>query len=230
MLAEVWDGRFVSEATLSTAVKSARRALGDSGEAQTWIETVRGRGFRFRGAVSVEVPARPATAAGARRRGARRRRAQRALDRGAAVRAARRRRAPSRGSRTRLPHEVIIALARLHWLFVIARGSVVPLPRAGGRHRDGRTDVRGALLPDRDARDASPGGWRSGSSSRRPRPAAWSGASGSRGRSTTCTRCAPTSSAASPRRSRCRSSCTRRSARTTARRKTSTPGRPSTSA
>ena len=81
MLAEVWDGRFVSEATLSTAVKSARRALGDSGEAQTWIETVRGRGFRFKGAVSVEVPARPAAppeaaeepAPDARRRAARRR-------------------------------------------------------------------------------------------------------------------------------------------------------------
>ena len=76
MLAEVWDGRFVSEATLSTAVKSARRALGDSGEAQTWIETVRGRGFRFKGAVSVEVPAQPVRA-GHRARSPRRRRAAR---------------------------------------------------------------------------------------------------------------------------------------------------------
>ena len=101
MLAEVWDGRFVSEATLSTAVKSARRALGDSGEAQTWIETVRGRGFRFKGAVSVEVPARPAAAAGApaeeprRRRRAARPRSRCCRSCGSATPA------PSRGSRTR---------------------------------------------------------------------------------------------------------------------------------
>ena len=122
MLAEVWDGRFVSEATLSTAVKSARRALGDSGEAQTWIETVRGRGFRFKGAVSVEVPARPASAAAP----------------GGEEPEAPARSAPSiavlpfvrigdagafPGLEDGLPYEVIIALARLHWLFVIARGS-----------------------------------------------------------------------------------------------------------
>jgi len=122
MLAEVWDGRFVSEATLSTAVKSARRALGDSGEAQVWIETVRGRGFRFKGAVSVEVPARPASAAepGTEEPEAPARSApsiavlpfERLGDAGAFP-----------GLEDALPHEVIIALARLRWLFVIARGS-----------------------------------------------------------------------------------------------------------
>ena len=58
IVAAVWDGRFVSDATISGAIKSARRALGDSGAAQTMIETVRGRGFRFCG--MVEGP--PATA------------------------------------------------------------------------------------------------------------------------------------------------------------------------
>ncbi len=43
----VWQGRIVSEATISSCIKAARRALGDSGEQQTYIRTVRGRGFEF---------------------------------------------------------------------------------------------------------------------------------------------------------------------------------------
>jgi TolB-like protein/tetratricopeptide (TPR) repeat protein len=43
----VWNGRIVSDATVSGCVKSARKALGDSGDSQSLIETVRGRGFRF---------------------------------------------------------------------------------------------------------------------------------------------------------------------------------------
>ena len=125
MIAEVWDGRIVSEATLSTAVKSARRALGDSGDGAGLIETVRGRGFRFR-ARSRSRCRRAPVAAGRRRAPA--------TPRGAA-RAARRRsrccrssrlgdaRRPTPGSRRRCPHEVILALSRLRWLFVIARGS-----------------------------------------------------------------------------------------------------------
>lgn len=52
IVAEVWDGRFVSDATVSSAVKSARRALGDNGEQQSYIRTVRGRGFQFVAEVS----------------------------------------------------------------------------------------------------------------------------------------------------------------------------------
>jgi len=43
----VWDGRIVSESTISTAVKSARRALGDTGKDQRFIRTIRGRGIQF---------------------------------------------------------------------------------------------------------------------------------------------------------------------------------------
>lgn len=43
----VWDGREVSDATLSNHVKSARRILGDDGERQRTILTVRGRGYQF---------------------------------------------------------------------------------------------------------------------------------------------------------------------------------------
>jgi len=44
---EIWQGRFVSESALSTAIKDARKALGDDGKKQQFIRTIRGRGFRF---------------------------------------------------------------------------------------------------------------------------------------------------------------------------------------
>lgn len=43
----IWEGRPVSDATLSNHVKNARRALGDNGELQETIQTIRGRGYRF---------------------------------------------------------------------------------------------------------------------------------------------------------------------------------------
>jgi DNA-binding winged helix-turn-helix (wHTH) protein/TolB-like protein len=52
---EVWDGREVSDATLSNHVKSARKVLGDSGELQSTIQTVRGRGYQFIAPVT-EIP------------------------------------------------------------------------------------------------------------------------------------------------------------------------------
>jgi DNA-binding winged helix-turn-helix (wHTH) protein len=53
LLDEVWGTRFVTESTLTSRVKSARRAIGDDGSKQALIRTVRGRGFRF--AVPVET-------------------------------------------------------------------------------------------------------------------------------------------------------------------------------
>ena len=53
ILAELWKGRVVTDATLSTCVKSARQALGDTGRAQALIRTVSGRGFRFVGEVDI---------------------------------------------------------------------------------------------------------------------------------------------------------------------------------
>lgn len=44
---EVWEGREVSDATLSNHVKSARKVLGDNGELQQTILTIRGRGYQF---------------------------------------------------------------------------------------------------------------------------------------------------------------------------------------
>ncbi len=48
----VWAGRVVSDATVASCIKQARRALGDSGDNQAHIKTVRGRGFRFTANVS----------------------------------------------------------------------------------------------------------------------------------------------------------------------------------
>ena len=47
LLASVWDGRFISEAAMSSAVRSVRRALGDDGKCQRFVRTMHGRGFRF---------------------------------------------------------------------------------------------------------------------------------------------------------------------------------------
>ena len=52
---QLWQGRFVSDASLSTAVKLARQAIGDSGKNQNLIRTVPRRGFRFVGEVAVRV-------------------------------------------------------------------------------------------------------------------------------------------------------------------------------
>lgn len=51
LLDGVWGHRFVSEANLTTRVKEVRRAVGDDGARQDIIRTVRGRGYRFVGAV-----------------------------------------------------------------------------------------------------------------------------------------------------------------------------------
>ena len=53
----VWQGRFISEAALSSRVFSARRAIGDNGDDQLFIRTHQKRGFRFVG--RVDNPVRP---------------------------------------------------------------------------------------------------------------------------------------------------------------------------
>lgn len=52
LVESVWAGRIVSDTTISSCVKNARKALGDSGDTQLFIKTVRGRGFRFVKAVA----------------------------------------------------------------------------------------------------------------------------------------------------------------------------------
>lgn len=116
IVAAVWKGRAVSDASISSRIRSARRATGDDGTRQAVIRTVHGRGFRFVAEATEERPAQ-------------------AIDETADDIA------PGRPSiavlplqplglspelvflSDAIPHEIIQALSRLRWLAVIARGS-----------------------------------------------------------------------------------------------------------
>lgn len=118
IIEKIWDGRFVTDSSISTAIKQIRRAVGDDGSTQGVIKTVHGRGFRFVAPVRRTVDAGPtvsdavipATGDGAPSiavlpfsvlgEGAV----------GAAIGDA-------------IPAELISALSRLRWLFVTSRGS-----------------------------------------------------------------------------------------------------------
>lgn len=47
LMDQLWKGRNVSDTTISTAIKSARKALGDTGRDQKYIRTVRGCGIQW---------------------------------------------------------------------------------------------------------------------------------------------------------------------------------------
>ena len=123
LLASVWGGRIVSDATLDSRIAAARRAVGDTGAAQNLICTFARKGVRFVGEVQEEgTPAAfaPEMAAGPGR-------PELAL--------------PEKPSIAVLPfanlsgdpeqdyfvdgmvEEIITALSRIRWLFVIARNS-----------------------------------------------------------------------------------------------------------
>jgi DNA-binding winged helix-turn-helix (wHTH) protein len=51
LLDVIWEGRNVSESTLTSRINSARRAIGDTGAGQTLIKTIARKGFRFIGEV-----------------------------------------------------------------------------------------------------------------------------------------------------------------------------------
>ena len=76
LITAVWQGRIVSESTLTSRIAAARKAIGDSGETQALIRTVARKGFRFVGTLdpksnasataipspALAVPDRPAIA------------------------------------------------------------------------------------------------------------------------------------------------------------------------
>ena len=47
LLDNIWGDRFVSESALTSRIKAVRQVLGDDGTSQRFIETTRGRGYRF---------------------------------------------------------------------------------------------------------------------------------------------------------------------------------------
>src|SRR6202789_486677 len=115
---KVWDGRIVSDAAVSSRVKSARKVLGDDGITQRFIKTIHRQGFRFIADAKVV-------------------RTENAVPGGGigAVRSAEEINRPSiavlpfrnigvvgvyAAIADALPHELIAELARLRWLFVTA--------------------------------------------------------------------------------------------------------------
>ncbi len=136
---KVWSGRFVSDAAISTALKSVRRALGDDGEAQAMVRTLRGRGFRFAAPVILSgratAESRAAMPAGETNRNAGRPsvavlpfRLVGQSDGHAAIADA-------------VPAELITSLSRLRWLKVFARGSTFRF-----RDREADLDAVGSML------------------------------------------------------------------------------------
>ena len=51
LLSSIWGGRSVSDSTLTSRINAARKAVGDSGEEQKLIRTIARKGFRFVGDV-----------------------------------------------------------------------------------------------------------------------------------------------------------------------------------
>ncbi|WP_410824356.1 winged helix-turn-helix domain-containing tetratricopeptide repeat protein [Methylobacterium oryzisoli] len=56
LLDAVWKGRIVSESTLTSHINAVRRVIGDSGEDQRLVRTVARKGFRFVGEVEEQGP------------------------------------------------------------------------------------------------------------------------------------------------------------------------------
>jgi TolB-like protein len=116
----VWSGRIVSESTLTSHVNAVRKAIGDTGEEQRLLRTIARKGYRFVGDVQ-ESPTSERTASG------------KPDETGLPV--------PNRPSIAVLPFlnlsgdpaqdyfvdgvvdDIISALSRMRWLFVIARNS-----------------------------------------------------------------------------------------------------------
>jgi TolB-like protein len=54
LIASVWGGRIVSDSTLTSRINAARKAVGDSGDNQMLIRTIARKGLRFVGEVRVQ--------------------------------------------------------------------------------------------------------------------------------------------------------------------------------
>lgn len=123
LIETVWDGRIVSESTISTVIKQVRKAVGDDGSKQAVIRTLHGRGFRFVAPVHQKRAAQPKTTdapdaepaekpIGTGRPSLAVQRFSLATDDQTAS-----------GIATALPAEIISSLSRMRWLHMISRGS-----------------------------------------------------------------------------------------------------------
>ena len=126
VLDAVWNGRVVSELTLTSRINAVRRALGDSGGEQRLIRTVARKGLRFVG--EVHEPDKPATVVPSdpgRARGASAQPAPGSDRPAIAVLSF----ANMSGEADQeyfsdgISEDIITALSKLRWFFVIARNS-----------------------------------------------------------------------------------------------------------
>jgi DNA-binding winged helix-turn-helix (wHTH) protein len=69
LLDEIWGDRFVSESALTSRIKTARQAIGDTGRDQRMIKTIHGRGYRFVAEVAAPPPGQRAQPSPSRRLG-----------------------------------------------------------------------------------------------------------------------------------------------------------------
>ncbi len=127
----VWEGRVVTDSALASRVKSLRKALNDDGRKQQYVRTVHGKGFRFVADVRAERDDANVSAGILAGRGDNEPIASDSpaleLTRRPSIAVLPFRPIGDAGPYVTiadgLPHELITELARLRWLFVIARGS-----------------------------------------------------------------------------------------------------------
>jgi TolB-like protein len=121
IIERIWDGRVISDAAVSSRVKSARQAIGDDGERQWLIRTFHGVGFRFIGEVVGREQATSSSepAPQSWRESPPLARPSIAVLPFHLIGVA----GPYAAVADALPHDLIVELSRLHWLTVIARGS-----------------------------------------------------------------------------------------------------------
>jgi len=60
LIADVWDGKFVTDDAVMVAVYALRQAFDDDSRSPKFIETIRGRGYRWI-ATATELPIAPST-------------------------------------------------------------------------------------------------------------------------------------------------------------------------
>lgn len=128
LIESIWDGRIVSESTLTSRINAARKAVGDTGKDQAVIRTIARKGFRFVGDVQVHQDGAETATSGASapERTVETHRPLPALDRTAIavlpfvnISGEPEQEYFSEG----ISEDIITALSKLRWFYVIARNS-----------------------------------------------------------------------------------------------------------
>jgi DNA-binding winged helix-turn-helix (wHTH) protein len=126
LLDAIWNGRVVSESTLASRINAARRALNDSGGEQRLIRTVARKGVRFVGRVEGSRPAEASSSPVPENADATMRSPLPLPDRPAIAVLP----FTNLGGETEqeyfsdgISEDIIMALSKLRWFFVIARNS-----------------------------------------------------------------------------------------------------------